>query len=63
MPAAAANASAEAGENGARLTSGAAHGKSGFGQVMSVLTTLLQEAAARQATGASGERIPTAVVR
>lgn len=46
-PAAAANTSADAGDNGT------VRDKSGFGQVMSVLTGLLQDAAARQTTGTS----------
>lgn len=43
-PATAASASADAGDDDT------GHGRSGFGQVMSVLTGLLQEAAARQST-------------
>ena len=45
-------ASTEADDNGA------VRAKSGFGQVMSVLTGLLQEAAARQAAGASSKASP-----
>jgi len=48
-PAAASQGSADAGDNGT------ARDKSGFGQVMSMLTTLLQEAAAKQANSGSSD--------
>ena len=51
-PATAANASADAGDNDT------VRGKSGFGQVMSVLTGLLQEAAARQASSGPANASP-----